>query len=82
MIHLSRPQKQLFRKIYKANTLDCSNMPENQLEVVKYLDDLGFLNVNRESSTQYNPNTGSLQTVYFDTPLSKYPKKENPTLQK
>lgn len=66
MIHLSRPQKQLFRKIYKANTLDCSNMPENQLEVIKYLDDLGFLNVNRESSTQYNPNTGSLQTVYFE----------------
>ena len=31
MIHLSRYQKQLFTKIYKANTLDCSDMTESQL---------------------------------------------------
>lgn len=66
MIHLSRHQKQLFKKIYKANTLDCLNMSEGQLEIVKYLDDLGFLIVNRKSSTQYNPNTGNIQTIYFE----------------
>ena len=52
MIHLSKSQKRLFRKIYKANILDCSDMSESQLEIVKYLDNLGFLITNRESSTQ------------------------------
>ena len=66
MIQLSRPQKQLFRKIYKAKTLDCSNMSESQLEIVKFLDDLGFLTANRESSTQYNLNTGNYQTLNFE----------------
>ena len=41
-------------------------MPEDQLEIVKYLNDLGFLNANRKSSTQYNPNTGNLETIYFE----------------
>lgn len=66
MIHLSKSQKQLFTKIYKANTLDCSDMTESQLEIVKYLDTLGFLIANRKSSTQYTPNTGNFQTFNFE----------------
>lgn len=66
MIYLSKSQKRLFRKIYKANILDCSDMSESQLEIVKYLNNLGFLITNRESSTQYNPDTGNFQTFYFE----------------
>ena len=66
MIHLSKPQKQLFRKIYKVNTLDCSNMSESQLEIVKYLDNLGFLNAKHKSLTQYNSDTGHLETINLE----------------
>lgn len=46
MRYLTRPQKQLLKKIRKVNIYDCSNIPDSELKTIQFLRSEGFLDVN------------------------------------
>ena len=66
MVYLNRVQKRLLKRISKCKQMDCSNLSENDLNIVRYLDDLGFVTSNRKITNGFDRLSQEITPCYGD----------------
>lgn len=63
MVYLDKPQKQFLIKLLKTDSIDCTEMSSDQLAIVKYFDDLGFLTADRAKFKHFNSKTEAFESI-------------------